>query len=448
MPKNKQNRKGFKVMAAITLIGIIISSTIPSALAATDEGSSATESNNGQNQSNLLLSKLEIEGIQLDEALSPDLFNYSATVENDVKEISLIVESENPEAAIAINGETPKNIDTHTYSLQTGENKFTIALNDGIHPTSTYTLTVTRKQNSDNTLKGITLSKGELSPKFDPTVMDYSVQVGNEVEGLTISAKAAEDASTIEINNTPLNEDGTTIQLPIGQSDVSLLVTAENGDEKSYILHVVRAEKPIDESSTPPKIPNQNTQNNETNNKSSSKQNSSHVSGSTKPQGAFSATRGSSSQGLSQGAQGSNTQFSTAAEKVSFAALSSMTVSDGTWDSDFSSDEYTYHIAIPDNVTSVTLNPIAKYSSSAILIEGKTDKSIQLTENKTVISVLVTRGEDRKTYVLVLDKPAAQAAAETEIPQQPSESNTSSVSEKDSKTPKLLAASIRKYEQK
>lgn len=94
------------------------------------------------------------------------------------------------------------------------------------------------------------------------------------------------------------------------------------------------------------------------------------------------------------------------AEKPSKATLSSLTVSNGTWDSTFSANEFTYHITVPSDTATMSINPSALYSSSSVLIEGNTSKTITLEDdNKTVISVVVTYDdEDRKTYVLVIEK--------------------------------------------
>jgi hypothetical protein len=92
-------------------------------------------------------------------------------------------------------------------------------------------------------------------------------------------------------------------------------------------------------------------------------------------------------------------------EKTSTALLSSLLVSEGTWDSTFSSEEFTYHVTLSSDVDEVTLSPVAKYSSSEILIEGSTSKTIKLdADSKTIVSVVVKHNDDRKTYVLVFDK--------------------------------------------
>jgi hypothetical protein len=100
-------------------------------------------------------------------------------------------------------------------------------------------------------------------------------------------------------------------------------------------------------------------------------------------------------------------------KKTSTATLSSLTVSKGTWDSEFSKSEYTYHIAVSSSTEEVIINPTATYSSASALIEGGTDKTVKLTDRKTIINVQVTKGEDKKTYVLVFDKPAQTTTTAT-----------------------------------
>lgn len=106
---------------------------------------------------------------------------------------------------------------------------------------------------------------------------------------------------------------------------------------------------------------------------------------------------------------GINVQQNTGADKkASTATLSSITVSDGTWDSSFTSDKFTYHLSISSNVTSVTIKPTTTYSSADFTINGGTSNTVQLTETNTAVPIVVTRGSDRKTYVLVFDKPEPQ----------------------------------------
>ncbi|MEH7436511.1 cadherin-like beta sandwich domain-containing protein [Neobacillus drentensis] len=319
------------------------------------------------NQSENTLSKLEIEGIKLDYDFMADVREYSTTVENETKEINLLVESGNPEASITINDTSIKSGIASTFSLLTGENKFLITVSDGTQQQNTYTLTVTRKQNGNNLLQSIQLSTGKLSPNFSSEIYEYNVGVANDVPSLTIKPIAAETTSTIQVNGTSLKEGSVSVDLPNGKSIITIVVTAENGGKKTYTINVTKGNS----------VNSQTTilsQNNRTN--------------------TFQPT-------MSQ--QGNTT---ITAQKVSKATLSSLIVNNGTWDSAFSTDEFTYHVSVGNDVDSITLSPTARYSSSTILIEGGTSKTIKLDDdNKTVISIVVTfSDDDRKTYVLVIDR--------------------------------------------
>lgn len=97
----------------------------------------------------------------------------------------------------------------------------------------------------DNTnLTGIEVSAGELSPVFSVDVVEYIVQVSNEIDQVEISAIAQEADQTIEINNV-LTESAVPklCQLNVGKNMIRIKVTAPNKESiKTYILYVKRAD--------------------------------------------------------------------------------------------------------------------------------------------------------------------------------------------------------------
>lgn len=375
-----------------------------------------------ENQLANTLAKLEIDGIPLNQAFSADVPTYSATVENEIESIQLKMETNDPASLITVNGQAVKKGSANPFLLQTGENTFLITVNDGSHPANTYTLTVTRKQSNNNLLKEIKLSIGELSPKFDSAITDYSVQVANDVDSITLTPETIERKASIKVNDSLIKEEGVSVPLPVGKLDIILLVTAENGDLRTYTIHITRGAKQENKPSAGTKDPARNDNGNGSMNRNNSQIN-----------------RNNSM------SQNSMQQSSSAVQKTSTATLSSLKISQGSWDSTFSTDEFTYHLAVSSDVKSVTINPSATYSSAVISVEGGSNKTVQLAGNKTVISVLVTRGEDRKTYVLVFDKEVQQAGTTTEATPQSTDSNLSSTSSKItstvSTTPTAVAAS-------
>ncbi|MBT2729391.1 cadherin-like beta sandwich domain-containing protein [Bacillus sp. ISL-75] len=365
--------KALNVMLVISMVWMGVGTYIPTAYAETNTAPVQEEQQEGK------LSKLEIEGIKLDQLFSADSKEYSVTVKNEVQSIKLLLESNNPASSITINGQTVISGVVSAYSLQTGENKFLISVDNSSNSTNTYTLTIMREENDNNLLQSITLSKGQLSPNFSSTVTDYKIVVPNDVPVITIKPTSVEPTSTIKVNETLVTKDGAVVELPVGVSDIIIAVTAENGEKRIYTLHITRAAAEIKT--------NTNANSNQ-NNKPGLSQSTSQPN-----------NRPNSTQPTSQ------QESSLTVEKTSKALLSSLSVSEGSWDSTFTSDEFTYHVTVSSDMDEVTLNPIAKSSNSEILIESSTKETIKLEDDsKTIISIVVTNEDDRKTYVLVFDK--------------------------------------------
>ncbi|WP_462409041.1 cadherin-like beta sandwich domain-containing protein [Neobacillus sp. Marseille-QA0830] len=378
---SKIEKKGVTFLLTVTLLSMGPFSSIPAVHAESVSQTVASQSAD-------TLSAMKIAGIDLDKEFSPSVKEYSAVVANQVSSINLLVEGTSPNAKITINGKEALSGTAEDYQLNTGQNIFTIIVNDG----PAYQLTVTRQGSTNNLLKNIELSTGVLSPSFSQETTNYSVQVDNQYSAITVNPTTVESPATVKVNGNAVPEGGMPVSLPVGTSTISIVVTAENGAQKTYTLSVTRASASTGNASA-------------ANEKSSTT--STDLSGIART-GAISASGFSQMSGaVSSANQIAGTQgTSTVTEKVSNAKLSSLSVSEGTWDSEFSSDEYTYHISVSNDVNTVTITPNAVYSSSSIVIEGGTSQTIQLNENKkTVISVVVNYSDDdRKTYVLVFDK--------------------------------------------
>ncbi|WP_042354513.1 cadherin-like beta sandwich domain-containing protein [Bacillus rubiinfantis] len=375
-----------KILLAASVIGLGTIGYMP----LTSYAESTTEIQTVQ-ESNLL-SNLEIEGLKLDQTFSPSVKVYTATVENEVQEITMLLTSNVSSAQIIVNGKSAGNGTSGTYSLKTGKNIFLITVKNGTSNSSTYKLTITRKQNANNSLKNIELSNGVLSPHFSPSVTSYNIEGLTDKTKIKVIPTAAEKTATMKVNNKLVTTNGITVDIPVGESTIRITVTAENGASKTYTLHSKRSEN---------------------NDKTPDKSNPGTSDG-TKP-----ATGSSPNTNQNKGSQQNNqkgtvaastqksgTTTSSTVQKTSKAMLSALTVSTGTWDSSFDKEEFTYHITVAKGTEKVTISPTAAYSSSTIKIEGDTKKTIKLEDDdKTVISLVVNYDDDdRKTYVLVFDK--------------------------------------------
>ena len=400
MLKQNKTYKRLYLILVTSMLGAGTFSYIPTVYAESNEALVG-----GEVQLTNSLSKLEMEGAVLDQTFSTDITAYTATVDNEIDSIQLLVEAASPTSSITINGQTVSNGKSDPLPLQTGENTILITVKDSSNQSETYTLTITRKKNENNLLKNIILSRGVLTPAFDPSITDYHVELGNEADSITINPETFVNTEGIKVNGTVWESKGIAVKFPVGTSEIPILVTAEDGTQKTYLIHITRAAK---SNTNKPGTGTTNKPGTGTTNKPGTS--STSWSGNTKP--SVSGNTKSFSTGNFSGSMAQQ-QSNTTVQKASTATLSSLTVSEGTWDSSFSKDEYTYHLALSSNVNSVTINPVSTYSSAAVSIDGSSTKTISLTGTKTVVSILVTKGEDRKTYVLVFERPSVQALTDS-----------------------------------
>lgn len=96
------------------------------------------------------------------------------------------------------------------------------------------TFLVDRPISNDATLTELSAEAGSLSPEFDPTVTEYSLQVPYDCSMLELAATPASYA-TVEIGDSALE---------VGENIVTVTVTAESGSQQIYTLKVTRASDP------------------------------------------------------------------------------------------------------------------------------------------------------------------------------------------------------------
>jgi internalin A len=117
-----------------------------------------------------------------------------------------------------------------------------------IDPSTTYsglckvTVTGTDVKSSNADLSSLVLSGVALNENFDPAVMNYTASVGNEVANTDITAAAADAKSTIKVSVNGEDVSGQQASLNVGENDIKVEVTAEDGTVKTYNITVTRAE--------------------------------------------------------------------------------------------------------------------------------------------------------------------------------------------------------------
>ena len=155
--------------------------------------------------------------------------SYKSTVDSTTKEVKITATLSSAKASFV------KNYGPRTVDLAYGSNKILVKVKSEKGNIKTYTLEITRTDNrsSNNYLSSLTVESQALSFNKDKT--EYVISVNNNVSKINVSATAEDSKATIS---------GTgSISLKVGLNTINIVVSAEDGTKKTYVLKVTRLEK-------------------------------------------------------------------------------------------------------------------------------------------------------------------------------------------------------------
>ncbi|MDE6284923.1 MAG: cadherin-like beta sandwich domain-containing protein, partial [Bacilli bacterium] len=188
------------------------------------------------------LKGLGVSGYTMSPAFNKNTTSYSVTVPHDATEVSIDAEKNDSAAKVEISGNT---------NLKDGENIVTVKVTAENGEVKTYTIKVNRESvqapvvtlDDDATLKSLNASGYTLSPKFSKDTNVYSMTVDENINGLNIDAIPNSSKAKVEISGNK--------NWKAGVNNVSIVVTAENGNKNTYIINVTKKtteEKPVEKS--------------------------------------------------------------------------------------------------------------------------------------------------------------------------------------------------------
>lgn len=185
----------------------------------------AQRSNNA-NLSSLHVTDSDGNEVELSPSFSPNTYEYSATVDAAIRTINIDATMEDSQANLVISNNA-------TEELVAGENNritVTVTAEDGTSKKA-YVINIRRDAlTADATLKSLSIKECD-DFKFEEDKFSYNVKIANSVNKLTLDYEASSSDATVSISGNEDLENG---------SKVKILVTAEDGTKRQYVLNIVK----------------------------------------------------------------------------------------------------------------------------------------------------------------------------------------------------------------
>ncbi|MCX7571876.1 cadherin-like beta sandwich domain-containing protein [Tumebacillus sp. DT12] len=194
--------------------------------------------------SNTQLAGLTLSTGSLSPSFTGGVRSYNATVANGVTSVDVTPDYAESTQSVKINGTPVSDGASKTITpLAVGPNTVTVVVTAENGDSDQYEITVTREKSDNADLSALSVSNGPLNPGFDPDTLSYdAADVANEVTSVSITPTVADDQATVTVDGT-LVASGTAraVSLGTGLNAIPVVVTAENGSTKTYIINVTRA---------------------------------------------------------------------------------------------------------------------------------------------------------------------------------------------------------------
>lgn len=184
------------------------------------------ELSNNANLKTLEIVSNDGEVVALTPTFSKDVYEYNATVESVIKNVTINATMEDSKANMIVSNNASD-------ELVSGENNkivITVTAEDGITKKA-YTINIKREALETNaTLKSLFI---EEEPSFEliDNKYSYDIKIKKDISKLTLDYTLSSDNATINITGNENLKNG---------SKIKLLVTAEDGTKKEYVLNIIK----------------------------------------------------------------------------------------------------------------------------------------------------------------------------------------------------------------
>ncbi|MFZ3583669.1 cadherin-like beta sandwich domain-containing protein [Loktanella sp. DJP18] len=172
------------------------------------------------------------------------LGNEVFQVATDVTSASITGTTADTNAVFRVGGVVVGSCCGKNIALGYGNNEVSVSVTaeDGV-TVANHTFTINRPKSADATLTTLSPSEGELSEAFDASVYNYSIQVPNDVESISLTTNLAQNATaTLQGESLVSGLPSDAITLPVGSTTASIVVTAQDGvTAHTYNVIIIRA---------------------------------------------------------------------------------------------------------------------------------------------------------------------------------------------------------------
>ncbi len=202
--------------------------------------------------SNNNLQSLAISAGTLNPTFNTNQTNYTLNVASNVTSVTVTPSLQDTAASMTVNGQATNSGQARTIQLGApGSNPpnifIVVTAQNGTQ--KTYTVDVNRAPlGGNNNLSALTVRVGTavqtLSPTFSPSTTDYTVNVRSTVSSVTVTATLQDTNATMTIEGQGTRSgQGRSINLGAAgtNTDIDILVIAQNGSQKPYHVRVNRA---------------------------------------------------------------------------------------------------------------------------------------------------------------------------------------------------------------
>lgn len=189
------------------------------------------------------LASLTVTPGTLQPAFTSGTTQYTVDLTRDVTSVRITAQPAVAGDTLTINGQTTTS-STIALGPEGSTTSVSIVVSESTNNSRTYIVLLKRASLAgNNSLASLAVSDGTLAPAFNANTQNYSVDVANDVKSVTVTPTLQDSVATMTVNGdlTTSGQANTVFLNGPGKSTViPIVVTAQNGNEKTYQVTVNR----------------------------------------------------------------------------------------------------------------------------------------------------------------------------------------------------------------